>query len=276
MSGDAMQRLLDIMRQLRDPDTGCPWDLQQDYASLAPYTLEEASEVVDALERGSLDDLRDELGDLLFQVVFLSQLATEDGRFDFDSVARAIGDKLVNRHPHVFARTATAADSGEVLRQWEGLKAEERAARGVSGVLDGVPMSLPALVRASKLGKRAARVGFDWPDADGARRKVDEELAELDAALASGDAAHVDEELGDLLFAMVSWSRLLGRDPEKLLRAASRKFEQRFRLMEAAARERALVLESLSPEAWDALWEAAKRASRAGDGVFRGDSSPSA
>lgn len=274
MTGESMQRLLQIMRELRDPRTGCPWDLQQDYASLAPYTLEEASEVVDALERGAIDDLRDELGDLLFQVVFLSQLAAEDGRFDFESVARAIGDKLVNRHPHVFARSVTAADSGEVLRQWEGLKAEERAARGIAGVLDGVPLSLPALVRASKLGKRAARVGFDWPEPSGARRKVDEELAEVDDALAAGDDAAIDEELGDLLFAMVSWSRLLGRDPETLLRAANRKFEARFRAMESAARERALVLGGLSPEAWDALWEAAKRASGASPPTFRGDSSP--
>lgn len=262
MSGEPMQRLLQIMRQLRDRETGCPWDLRQDYASLAPYTLEEASEVVDALERGALGDLRDELGDLLFQVVFLSQLATEDGHFDFDAVARAIGDKLVNRHPHVFARTAGAQGAGVAPGQWEALKAEERAARGESGALDGVPLSLPALARASKLGKRAARVGFDWPDAAGARRKVDEELAELDAALASGDAAHADEELGDLLFAVASWARLLGRDPETLLRAANRKFEHRFRLMEAAARERALVLEQLTADAWDALWEAAKRAPR--------------
>jgi len=276
MSSDALHRLLDIMRRLRDRETGCPWDLQQDFASLAPYTLEEASEVVDALERGALDDLRDELGDLLFQVVFLSQLATEQGRFDFEAVARAIGDKLVHRHPHVFARDVIAADSGEVLRQWEQLKAGERAARGVAGVLDGVPLSLPALVRAAKLGKRAARVGFDWPDADGARRKVDEELAELDAALADGDEANADEEFGDVLFAMVSWARLTGRDPERLLRAANRKFEQRVRLMEAAAREQSLVLEQLSPEAWDALWEAAKRASRPAGRTFRGDSSPDA
>jgi len=276
VTDDAMNRLLDIMRRLRDRETGCPWDLQQDFSSLAPYTLEEASEVVDTLERGALDELRDELGDLLFQVVFLSQLATEAGRFDFESVARAIGDKLVHRHPHVFARDVTAADAAEVLVQWEQLKAGERAARGVRGVLEGVPLSLPALVRAAKLGKRAARVGFDWPDASGARRKVDEELAELDAAIAADDAAGVDEEFGDLLFAMVSWARLQGRDPERLLRAANRKFERRFARMEAVARDRSLDLGTLSPEAWDALWEAAKRDSRSPDPTFRGDSSPDA
>lgn len=262
MSDDALPRLLDIMRRLRDPRTGCPWDLAQDFSSLAPYALEEACEVVDALERGATGELREELGDLLFQIVFLSQLASERGEFAFDDVARAIGDKLVARHPHVFAAEPGAESSGAVLHQWETRKAQERRDRGMNGVLDGIPLSLPALVRASKLGKRAARVGFDWPDADGARRKVDEELAELDQELARPEGERldeaIDEELGDVLFSIVSWARLLGRDPERILRAANRKFEHRFAAMEQLAAARGQNLASLSAEAWDALWEGVK------------------
>jgi ATP diphosphatase len=274
---DALRRLLDIMRALRDPLDGCPWDRAQSYASLAPYALEEACEVVDALERGTLEDLRDELGDLLFQIVFLAQLADEEGRFDFDAVARAIGDKLVQRHPHVFGNGPVNGDPAAVLRQWETQKAEERRERGVHGVLAGVPLALPALVRASKLGKRAARVGFDWPDAAGARAKVDEELRELDAELArsaspgaADNSAAIDEELGDVLFSVVSWARLLGRDPERVLRAANRKFELRFATMERLASERGIDPAGLSAAAWDELWEAAKREAP----VFSGDSSP--
>jgi nucleoside triphosphate diphosphatase len=274
MSGESLQRLLQIMRRLRDPQHGCPWDREQSYASLAPYTLEESCEVVDALERGSLDDLRDELGDLLFQIVFLAQIATEEGRFDFDDVARSIGEKLVHRHPHVFERdTAPGADdSPAVLRQWETLKAAERGERGLRGELAGIPLALPALVRASKIGKRAARVGFDWPDAKGARSKVDEELAELDRELERDvpDEAAIDDELGDVLFAVVSWARLLGRDPERALRAGNRKFERRFAIMEKLAAERGLDLPTLDAAAWDALWEAAKRVAA----PFRTDSSP--
>ena len=266
---DPLQRLLAIMRSLRDPRTGCPWDREQDWSSLAPYTLEEASEVVDALERGDLADLRDELGDLLFQIVFLARLAEEQQRFDFHDVARAIGDKLVHRHPHVFGNVQ-AADATAVHGQWEAIKAAERRDRGLEGALAGVPLSLPALVRASKLGKRAARLGFDWPDATGARRKVDEELRELDEELArgpgAGNEAAIDEELGDVLFSVVSWARLLGRDPERVLRAANRKFEARFERMERIAAERGLRLESLSAEAWVGLWEEAK--------AFSADSSP--
>lgn len=259
---DALTRLLDIMRRLRDPHEGCPWDLAQDFSSLAPYTLEEACEVVDALERGATGELRDELGDLLFQVVFLAQLASEQGDFAFDDVARSIGDKLVARHPHVFAAGPGADTSTAVLQQWEAGKAQERRNRGITGVLDGIPLALPALVRASKLGKRAARVGFDWPDANGARRKVDEELAELDQELARAESSRleeaIDEELGDVLFSVVSWARLLGRDPERVLRAANRKFERRFAAMEQLAAARGQSLESLTPAAWDALWESVK------------------
>lgn len=270
MSSAQLERLLGIMRALRDPRAGCPWDLQQDFASLAPYTLEEACEVVEALERGTLEELRDELGDLLFQVVFLAQLAQEEGRFDFESVARSIADKLVHRHPHVFEHEPGVEDPQAVKLQWETLKAGERRARGLEGVLAGVPLALPALVRASKLGKRAARVGFDWPDAAGARAKVDEELGELDRALAAGEEAAIDEELGDVLFSVVSWARLIGRDPERILRAANRKFEGRFAAMEALAGKQGRNLAMLSPADWDELWEAAK----AGAGTFSEDSSP--
>ena len=196
-----IQRLLAIMARLRDPATGCPWDLAQSFESLAPFTLEEASEVVDVLERGDRAALREELGDLLFQVVFLSQLAQEEGDFDFQSVATAISDKLVRRHPHVF----NAQPLGEDLsRNWEALKQQERSDRGQTGVLADVPLSLPALSRAAKLGRRAGRVGFDWPDAVGARSKVQEEFSELDVAIAQGDEAAMSEELGDLLLAVTS------------------------------------------------------------------------
>jgi MazG family protein len=250
-----MDRLLDIMRRLRDPAAGCPWDLAQSYESLAPFTLEEASEVVDALERGDLAALRDELGDLLFQVVFLSQLAAEEGRFDFNAVAAGIGDKLLRRHPHVFEDPAAAADPS---RSWDAIKAGERRRRGESGVLANVPRSLPALARAAKLGRRAARVGFDWPDASGARAKVLEEIAELDAAAARGDGAEMAEELGDLLLAVSSWARHLALDPETSLRRANAKFESRFAAMESLAVERDLDPNRFAAADWDALWNEAK------------------
>ncbi len=250
-----IQRLLDIMVRLRDPATGCPWDLAQSFESLAPFTLEEASEVVDVLERGDRAALRDELGDLLFQVVFLSRLAQEEGDFDFQSVATAISDKLVRRHPHVFDSQPLAED---VSRTWESLKAQERTGRGQTGVLADVPLSLPALSRAAKLGRRAGRVGFDWPDAVGARSKVQEELSELDVAILQGDEAAMTEELGDLLLAVTSWSRHLRLDPETCLRKANAKFERRFAVMERLAAARGLALEGLTPDAWDALWIEAK------------------
>ena len=196
MTESALERLLGVMRKLRDPQGGCPWDLEQTWRSLAPFTLEEAYEVVELLERDQLDELKDELGDLLFQVVFLSQMAAEEGRFTFQDVAAAIADKLTRRHPHVFG---DASAEGDLDQRWDALKASERQARGQHAILDDVPLALPALNRAVKLGKRAARVGFDWPDAQGARTKVMEELAEFDAAIASGSAAQMEDELGDLL-----------------------------------------------------------------------------
>ena len=257
----ALLELLQVMERLRNPQQGCPWDLAQDFASIAPHTLEEAFEVADAIERGEPDAIRDELGDLLFQVVFHARLGEERGWFDFADVAGGIVAKLRRRHPHVFA-TAGQEQAGAVapVADWERIKAAERGAAGEGGTLEGIALALPALTRAAKLGKRAGRVGFDWPDAAGVRDKVREELAEVDEVLAAdAPAARRAEELGDLLFAIANWSRHLGVDAEAALRSANRKFERRFAVMEALARERGLALESLSAAAWDALWVEAKR-----------------
>jgi len=268
----ALAALLALMARLRDPEHGCPWDREQSFASIAPYTIEEAYEVADAIEHGDREHLREELGDLLFQVVFHARMAEERGWFDFAAVATSIHDKLVRRHPHLFAGAALAP--GDLVRVWEEQKAQERAAasaqRGAAadtGVLAGVPKALPALTRAAKLGRRAARVGFDWPEAREVRAKVLEELHEVDAALrAAGSPGAVDvpasqalaDELGDLLFAIVNWSRHLHVDAEEALRAANNKFERRFVRMETLARVRGLSLERLSAAEWDALWREAK------------------
>lgn len=257
--GAGIDALLVLMRKLREPG-GCPWDRAQDFSSIAPYTIEEAYEVADAIAREDLERLRDELGDLLFQVVFHARMAEERGRFDFDDVARGIHDKLVRRHPQVFAQPG-AADGAELQRSWEAEKARERAARGVAGVLADVALSLPALARAAKLGRRAARVGFDWPDASGVRAKIDEELAELDRAAAAGSAAHMAEELGDLLFTLANWARHRALDPEQALRSACFKFEQRFAHMELEAQRSGVRLEALSAAQWDELWLNAKSVS---------------
>jgi len=272
--GAALQDLLEVMRRLRDPQGGCPWDLAQDFSSIAPHTLEEAHEVADAIERGEPLDIRDELGDLLFQVVFHSRLGEERGWFDFGDVATGIAAKLRRRHPHVFGG-AGATDVVAQGASWERIKAEERGASGDDAALGGIARSLPALSRAAKLGKRAGRVGFDWPDAVGVRDKVAEELSELDevlaeareasrAGVATGEGAAAlsarrEEELGDLLFAVANWGRHLGVDPEAALRAANRKFERRFASIEAAARARQRPLETLTAQEWDALWVEAKR-----------------
>src|ERR1700742_1415248 len=240
----AMSALLALMARLRDPQTGCPWDVKQTFATVAPYTIEEAYEVADAIEKGDPTKLRDELGDLLFQVVFHARMAQERGWFDFAQVASSIHEKLVRRHPHVFAGQSVA-DEKELSRNWEELKARERATGEDDGsALADVPRGLSALIRAAKLGKRAGRVGFDWPDAQGGREKVLEEMGEVDGAVAEGDAeaaevgaavrgraaaggaasAAVVEEMGDLLFAVANWSRHLKVDAEEALRAANSKF----------------------------------------------------
>lgn len=260
----ALARLLGIMRRLRAPD-GCPWDREQDFASIAPFTIEEAYEVAEAIGHLALrkqpgekpEELEGELGDLLFQVVFHAQMGSERRWFDFASVANAISDKLTQRHPHVFA-DATAGSTRELNRVWEDHKARERAARGgAASELADVPLALPALARAAKLGKRAGRVGFDWPDAQGVRDKIDEELREFDEIPAT-DKARRTEELGDLLFAAANWARHLGLDPEEALRLANTKFERRFRAMEAVARDRGLELKELTAQAWDDLWNTIK------------------
>jgi MazG family protein len=267
---EATARLLELMARLRDPQQGCPWDLQQTFATIAPYTIEEAYEVADAIDDGDPGHLRDELGDLLFQVVFHARMAEERGWFDFADVAEGIREKLTRRHPHIFAGANLAAE--DLVRVWEEQKAQERAAEAqrragaASTVLSGVPKALPALGRAAKLGKRAARVGFDWSQARDVRAKVLEELAEVDEAVAHGAAdaadpaarAAVGEEIGDLLFSVANWSRHLGVDPEEALRAASVKFERRFARMEELAQARQLVLKELSAAQWDELWRAAK------------------
>ena len=261
----ALARLLAIMRRLRDPAGGCPWDREQDFASIAPYTIEEAYEVADAIARGEPRALEGELGDLLFQVVFHAQLGAERAWFDFASVADAIADKLTARHPHVFAG-AHIASADEQNRAWEEFKAGERAARaGVApSELADVPLALPALARAAKLGKRAGRVGFDWPDASGVRAKIEEELRETDE-VAAHDLTRRAEELGDLLFATANWARHLGVDAEEALRLANAKFERRFRAMERLAAARGLTLKTLDPAAWDALWNEVKSAGKTGD-----------
>jgi MazG family protein len=273
--GASLEALLALMARLRDPRAGCPWDIAQDFASIAPYTIEEAYEVAEAIAGGDPGALRDELGDLLFQVVFHARMAEERGWFDFAQVSDGIRTKLERRHPHVFrapdggradGSPDVSTDPTALNRQWERLKAGERSSAGLHGVLAGVPLALPALTRAAKLSRRAGQVGFDWRDAAAVRPKVEEELGELDAAIAAGDAANTEEEVGDLLFAIVNWARHLEVDPEAALRASNRKFEQRFAGMESLARERGIDLASLDEAAWESLYQEARRRLRREDG----------
>jgi len=257
----AIDRLLDVMRALRDPDTGCPWDQQQTFDTIAPYTIEEAYEVADAVARGDIADLCDELGDLQLQVVFQAQIAKEAGHFDFDDVCQAIVDKMERRHPHVFGDTRIQ-DSEELNQHWETIKAAERGAKQTGEVpssLDGVAINLPALTRAQKIQKRAARVGFDWNDTAPVVDKVREELDEVLEALATKDANAVEDELGDLLFAVVNLARHVGTDAEIALRRATLKFEQRFRQVEELARERSLDMQEAELKQLDELWDLVKK-----------------
>jgi len=251
MSDTDIDRLITIMARLRDPLHGCEWDNVQTFATIAPYTIEEAYEVADAIERADLADLKDELGDLLLQVVFHARMAEEAGDFALKDVVAAICDKMERRHPHIFG---DATEGGHHL--WEQIKAAERGAKGAESALDGVAVSLPALLRAEKLQKRAARTGFDWPDASGPRAKIDEEIAEVEAAT---NEAEREEEVGDLLFAMVNWARKLGVDPEAALRSANTKFERRFKAMEAADEK----FSERDLDQQEALWLAAKAKERA-------------
>ena len=276
-----MQRLLSIMAKLRDPNGGCPWDVEQDFASIAPYTLEEAYEVADAIERKDMAALKEELGDLLLQVVFHSQMAKERGLFSFEEVAAAINEKMISRHPHVsFERPAIAPTGAHMggssddsrsglarspdhatpeiktandqLANWDRLKAEEKKAKGHASILDDIPMAFPALLRAQKLTKKAAKVGFDWPSIEPVFDKLEEEIAELKEAITAGDMKHAEEELGDVLFVCVNLARHIKADAENALRLTNRKFEQRFRYVEKHMREGATL------EEMDALWDEAK------------------
>jgi MazG family protein len=251
--GQSLPELVEIMQRLLAPD-GCPWDREQTLESLRPYVVEEAHEVVDAIDRGAPEELREELGDLLLQIVFQAELARAQGWFGPDDVVRAICEKLVRRHPHVFGDQKVSG-TAEVLANWEQIKAQEKAGRGV---LDGVPKALPALLRATRMGEKAGRVGFDWPDPPAARAKVDEELAELDVALRDGDRERIEQELGDVLFALVSVARKLDVDPEAALRGTLDRFGQRVRWVEQRAKEQGQDLAALDEAALDRLWQQAK------------------
>ncbi|HMB10652.1 nucleoside triphosphate pyrophosphohydrolase [Saliniramus sp.] len=261
-------RLIDIMAALRDPETGCAWDVRQDFASIAPYTIEEAHEVADAIARGDLEDLREELGDLLLQVVFHARIAEEQGGFDFGGVVEAITEKLIRRHPHVFG-DVDSRDPEAIKRIWETIKQSEKAGRrarrgdDAPGLLDDVPGSLPALMHADTLTRRAAKVGFDWPDSAQVMAKVEEERAEVAQAMASGDKAAISEEIGDLLFAVTNLARHHGIDPEAALRATNVKFMRRFRAIEATLGKAGRSLEEADLAEMEAAWQAAKRVEKA-------------
>lgn len=257
-----IDRLRAVMAKLRDPDGGCPWDLEQDFDSIAPYTIEEAYEVADAIKRNDLKDLKDELGDLLLQVVFHSRMAEEQGVFNFDDVADAISEKMIRRHPHVFGIAALETPDA-VKKSWEQTKAEERAAKGTddNSALAGVALALPALTRAEKLSKRAARVGFTWSEPSEVFRDLDEEVVELKEVIDDGrDPDRLEDEMGDILFVVANLARMLKIDPEKALRRTNDKFERRFRYVEAAIRKDGRSVEAASLEEMDGLWTEAKRA----------------
>jgi len=269
-SGTALDDLLAIMDTLRDPEHGCPWDLEQDFVSIAPHTLEEVYEVVDAIEEGSREQLQAELGDLLFQIVFYARLGKEEGEFDFTSIVSGICQKLLQRHPHVFpdgtltsAGTKPALNAVQVVHNWEQLKATERKQRSAGNpvsVMDDVPHALTALLRAGKLQKRAAIQGFDWPDTMGVLAKVKEEFQELEVACAEQDQEHIAEEFGDLMFSMVNLGRHLQLNSETALRMANRKFEARFRAMEVRINKSGKSMQALSQEEMEQFWELIKAA----------------
>lgn len=260
--------LLAVMSRLRDPATGCNWDLRQTYQSIAPSTIEEAYEVVDAIEREDYQHLREELGDLLFQVIFHSQLAAEEQRFSFADVVADLANKLVRRHPHVFPEgtldsrrpAGSAPDETAIARMWEEIKEEERAAKGAVGLLDDLPLALPAMTRAAKMQKRASHCGFDWVHIDGVIAQVDEELHELQDAIARQSASDIAEEAGDLLFSAVNLTRHLGLDAESVLREGNRKFERRFRYIESRLAEEGSSPEKADVDYMERLWHEAKKA----------------
>lgn len=250
-------KLLGIMARLRDPQGGCPWDVEQNFRTIAPYTIEEAYEVADAIAKGDMDGLREELGDLLLQVVFHSQMASEDKLFTFEDVAQAINDKMIRRHPHVFSDAEIKTSQAQTAN-WETIKAAERKGKEKTRVLDDVPTALPALMRAQKLQKRAARVGFDWPDVQGVLEKVREELNETQEAIASKNAPHIHEEIGDLLFAVVNIARFMEVDAETALRDANQKFIRRFEAVEDGVNASGKDFRDTTLDEMEALWIATK------------------
>lgn len=261
MDGAAgLPRLLEIMRRLRDPDTGCPWDIEQDFATIAPYTIEEAYEVADAIERNSMPDLRDELGDLLLQVVYHAQMAEEEDAFGFEDVVRAISDKMVHRHPHVFGDESREKSANQQIEDWEKIKAAERAGKPeTASALDGVAAGLPALTRAVKLQNRAARVGFDWPETGHVVDKIAEEARELVEARDTLGQTEIEEEFGDLMFVMANLARHLGIEPETAMRAANAKFTRRFNGVEQLLKASGKTPQGSDLVEMDALWDEVKR-----------------
>jgi len=258
--GRDIESLLEIMRLLRDPNGGCPWDIEQTFATIAPYTIEEAYEVAGAIEAEDFDALKDELGDLLLQVVYHARMAEEAGRFDFGDVVTAITAKMVRRHPHVFGDAAAIGSAAEQTVAWDEHKKKERAAKAAGGLLDDVPAALPALLRAVKLQKRAATVGFDWDSAAKVLEKLHEEAGEIVEAQVGGDQAEIEEEVGDLLFVVANLARHLKVEPEAALRGANAKFVRRFKAIEAALAKQGRTTAEASLDEMEALWVAAKRA----------------
>ncbi len=269
--GNALNRIIEIMRHLRDPEKGCPWDVKQTFETIAPHTIEEAYETADAIQRGDLEDIRDELGDLLLQVVFQARIAEEAGHFDLGDVANSISDKMIFRHPHIFIdeaeRPSLRRPSAEEQNQvWEDLKSSERAAKGKASVLDDVAVGLSPMLRAVKLQKRAARVGFDWPEFAQLRNKLHEETAELEVELCATetDQQRINDEVGDILFVAVNIARKAGVDPETALLSCNRKFEQRFRYIEQNIEKYGKLIDNASLEEMEVLWQEAKNAAKTG------------
>mgnify|MGYP001162565626 FL=1 len=274
----ALRRIIDIMVQLRDPETGCPWDVKQTFETIAPYTIEEAYETADAIQRGNLEDIRDELGDLLLQVVFQARIAEEAGHFDLADIATSISEKMIARHPHIFTDdsdipNATRPNADGQKQIWEEIKAEERAAKGKTGVLDDVAIGLSPMLRALKLQKRAARVGFDWPEFAQLRDKLHEETAELEAELSAGtaDRQKISDEVGDILFVAVNIARKAGVDPETALLGCNQKFEQRFKYIEQNIEKYNKSIEDSSLEEKESLWQEAKSAIKSGRSPDKAD-----
>lgn len=259
-----MDRLIEIMARLRDPNTGCPWDIEQDFATIAPYTIEEAYEVADAIERADWPELEGELGDLLLQTVYHTQMGHEAGYFDFASVANGVSDKMIARHPHVFGNETRDKSADQQTADWEKIKAAERAGKAQAGTLEGVAIGLPALMRAVKLQKRAARVGFDWPNTDQVLDKIVEEAAEVVEARDTLSQSELTEEMGDLLFVMANLARHLNVDPEEALRAANHKFTRRFERIEALLAQRGKTPAQSDLAEMDALWDQAKHEEKSG------------